>query len=107
MNRKPKVKSSIKLVTTALAAGGFIVGSAASAATSDVFAMEELDQGYMIADSHGGERGDKDKDDDCEKRDGEGHCGGEGKDGEGKCGEGKCGEGKDGEGKCGEGKCGN
>jgi len=78
---------------TVLAAGLGATGIAnASQADSDVFAMEELNSGYLIAGAHGG------------KKD-EGSCG-EGKCGSDKDGEGSCGEDKDGEGKCGEGKCG-
>jgi len=78
----------------------------ALAADSNPFAMQSLEQGYMLAQSD---------------KAGEGKCGGKAseKAGEGKCGgkaeakaaEGKCGgkaekKEKDAEGKCGEGKCG-
>ena len=70
------------------------------------FAMQDLDAGYMVADSHEGTGGEKNK---AEGKCGEGKCGGEKKiEKEGKCGEGKCGGEKkiEKEGKCGEGKCG-
>ena len=123
MNSKPKIKSSIKVVTSALAAGGLIVGGAGASTSDSAFALEELQTGYMVADSHGGDMKDGEDTKDGEGKCGEGKCG-EGKCGEGKgahmhdkdkkgkckegrCGEGKCGEDKkDGEGKCGEGKCG-
>ena len=133
MNKKPKLKPSIKIVTSALAAGGFIIGSTAGATTSSsAFDLEELNSGYMVADSHGDKdmKDAKDKEGMCgEGKCGEGMCGEgkgmgehkhakdmEGSCGEGKCGEGMCGEGKgmgehkhakDMEGSCGEGKCGN
>lgn len=67
------------------------VGVANAETDQDLFSMEEMSSGYLIAGGHKG------KD--------EGSCG-EGKCGEDKGGEGSCGEDKDGEGKCGEGKCG-
>lgn len=74
---------------TVLAAGLGAAGIANATETeADVFAMEELSSGYLIAGAHE------------KKDDGEGSCGGD------KDGEGSCGEDKEGEGKCGEGKCG-
>ncbi|NND45295.1 MAG: hypothetical protein HKN58_08220 [Xanthomonadales bacterium] len=65
-------------------------------AADNPFDASDLDTGYMLAGSHGGEGS-------C----GEGSCGeGEGSCGEGSCGEGSCGEGSCGEGSCGEGSCG-
>ena len=52
-------------------------------AAANPFAMSDLSSGYMVADAHEAEGGDKMK---------EGTCGGDKKAGEeGKCGEGKCG----------------
>lgn len=95
-------KTSISLaLTAALGTSGV-----ALAADSNPFAMQSLEQGYMLAQSD---------------KAGEGKCGGKAseKAGEGKCGgeaeakvaEGKCGgkaekKEKEAEGKCGEGKCG-
>jgi uncharacterized low-complexity protein len=79
--------------------------STSAVAADNPFEATDLDEGYMVADSHKGEEG----------KCGEGKCGGEkGEEGkcgeekgeEGKCGEGKCGGEKAEEGKCGEGKCG-
>ena len=55
-----------------------LTGVANAEVEEDIFAMEELDSGYLIAGGH-------EKKDDGEEKDGED------KDGEGKCGEGKCG----------------
>jgi uncharacterized low-complexity protein len=57
----------------------------ANAGEGDVFAMQELNSGYLTAGGHeeGGCGDDKD--------DGEGSCGDDKDDGEGSCGEGKCG----------------
>jgi len=90
-------KKTLKPIAAALGTT-FIVSLAASPivqAAENPFALNELSNGYMVAE--------------------EGSCGEE-KDAEGKCGEekdaeGKCGEEKDAEGKCGEekeaeGKCG-
>jgi len=95
-------KTSLSMaLTAALGTSGV-----ALAADSNPFAMQSLEQGYMLAQSD---------------KAGEGKCGGKAseKAGEGKCGgkaeakaaEGKCGgkaekKEKDAEGKCGEGKCG-
>ena len=81
--RKPLSIALGAAIVTSLGAAGV-----ANAETDEnLFSMEELTSGYLIAGAHGGEKKDE---------------------GEGKCGEGKCGEGEDkgGEGKCGEGKCG-
>lgn len=83
---------STKTNLSVAAASAFAVSLAASPlanAADNPFSMTEYSSGYMVADAH------------------EGNCGE--KEGEGKCGEGKCGEkkgDKEGEGKCGEGKCG-
>jgi uncharacterized low-complexity protein len=74
--------------------------SSTAVAADNPFETVDLENGYMLADSHKGEEG----------KCGEGKCGGE-KAEEGKCGgekaeEGKCGGEKAEEGKCGEGKCG-
>ena len=75
---------------TVLAAGLGATGIAnASETEADVFAMEELSSGYLIAGAHGGEK--KEEEGSCgHDKEGEGSCGGD-KEGEGKCGEGKCG----------------
>ena len=91
MNKNFKLKKSIRLVTATLA--GSMTMAGAVSAEENIFSIQELPTGYMVADSH------------MEGKCGEGKCG-EGKNSEGKCGEGKCGEGKSSEGKCGEGKCG-
>ena len=75
---------------TVLAASLSTVGVANAAEEgADLFSMEELSSGYLIAGGH-------EKEGSC----GEGKCGGD------KDGEGSCGGDKEGEGKCGEGKCG-
>ena len=63
-----------------------VAGVANAAEGEDIFAMEELMSGQIVAGAHeeGGCGEDKDKD-------GEGSCGEDKKDGEGSCGEGKCG----------------
>lgn len=77
---------------TVIVAGLGVTGMAnATEAGADLFAMEELNSGYLIAGGH-----EKPKDE-------EGSCGGD-KEGEGSCGDDK-GDKKE-EGKCGEGKCG-
>jgi uncharacterized low-complexity protein len=85
-------------ITLALAAT--LGASGIALADGNPFAMQELKQGYMVAEAGEGK---------C----GEGKCGGakaDAKSAEGKCGEGKCGADKSNakatEGKCGEGKCG-
>jgi len=100
-------KSRNTHLTIALAASiGAAAGIAgyAQAASSNPFAMQSLNNGYMVASAET-----KSKEGKC----GEGKCGGnKTKAKEGKCGEGKCGgnktksEAKAKEGKCGEGKCG-
>ena len=78
-------------ITLALAAT--LGASGIALADGNPFAMQELKQGYMVAETGEGK---------C----GEGKCGGakaDTKDAEGKCGADKA---KAGEGKCGEGKCG-
>jgi uncharacterized low-complexity protein len=87
--RKPLSIALGVAIVTSLGA----TGVANAEMDEDLFSMEELTSGYLLAGGH--EKGE----------DGEGSCG-EDKDSEGSCGENKDGEGKDGEGKCGEGKCG-
>ncbi len=80
-----------------LAAIGAALALSSTIAQADLFRMQALESGYMVA------ADDKTGEGKC----GEGKCGAEKKDHEGKCGEGKCGaEKKTNEGKCGEGKCG-
>jgi uncharacterized low-complexity protein len=64
-----------------------IANAATAEEDNDLFSMEELTSGYLMAGAH--ETPDE-GDDDEEGGDGEGSCGGD-KEGEGKCGEGKCG----------------
>ena len=121
MNNDFKLKKSIRLVTATLA--GSMTMAGAVSAESNIFSVQELPGGYMLAAGHleggcGADRkvpeGMKDAEGQCGEgkcgegmKDAEGHCGHHDKVAEGKCGEGKCGEGmKDAEGKCGEGKCG-
>ena len=95
-------KTVLKPVAAALGTT-FVVSLATSPiviAAENPFSMNELSNGYMVAEAEGkcGEN----------KDESEGKCGDQ-KDtsAEGKCGEGKCGEKrKEHEGKCGEGKCG-
>ncbi len=87
MSKQVRKPLSIVLGTAVVASLGATGIANAEATDADLFAMEELNSGYLIA------------------GDGEGSCG-EGKCGEDKDGEGSCGEDKEGEGKCGEGKCG-
>ena len=79
--RKPL---SLALGAAAIASLG-VSGIANAAATGDLFAMDELNSGYLTAGGH------------------EGSCG-EGKCGSDKKGEGSCGGDKGGEGSCGEDK---
>jgi uncharacterized low-complexity protein len=93
------MKASKTTLTLALTAA---IGAAgiAQAASSNPFAMQSLNNGYMVASADA-----KSMEGKC----GEGKCGGnKAKAKEGKCGEGKCGgsKAKAKEGKCGEGKCG-
>jgi uncharacterized low-complexity protein len=85
--RKPL---SLALGAAAIASLG-VSGIANAAATGDLFAMDELNSGYLTAGGH-------EKEGSC----GEGKCGAD-KDGD-KDGEGSCGEDKGGEGSCGEDK---
>ena len=79
--RKPLSIALGAAVVTSLGISGI---ANAKDVEEDIFSMEELTSGYLLAGGH-------------EKKD----------DGEGNCGEGNCGEDKEeGEGKCGEGKCG-
>lgn len=89
MSKQVRKPLSIVLGTAVVASLGATGIANAEATDADLFAMEELNSGYLLAGGH-------------EK---EGSCG-EGKCGEDKDGEGSCGEDKEGEGKCGEGKCG-
>ena len=69
---------------TVLIAGLGTAGMANAAEEGDnLFSMQELTSGYLIAGGH-------EKSDDEDTDEGEGSCGGD-KKGEGKCGEGKCG----------------
>lgn len=86
------------------AATTFAVSLAASplaSAAENPFSMTEYSSGYMVADAHEGNCGEKEGEGKCGEKDSEGKCGEKGE------GEGKCGEKDEGEGKCGEGKCGN
>jgi len=78
--RKPL---SIALGTAVVASLGTVGVANATEEGADLFSMEELSSGYLIAGGHE------------KKEDGEGGCGhdkdGDDKEGEGKCGEGKCG----------------
>ena len=82
---KQAIRKPLSIALGAAVVTGLGLSGVANAAETeeDLFAMEELTSGYLIAGGH-------------EKKD----------DGEGNCGEGNCGEDKEGEGKCGEGKCG-
>ena len=107
--RKTKARKThlnIALAASIGAAAG--IAGYAQASSSNPFAMQSLNSGYMVASADT-----KAKEGKC----GEGKCGSnkpksETKAKEGKCGEGKCGgnkaksESKAKEGKCGEGKCG-
>ena len=97
MSEKSAITKSI-----AAAVGIAFASSAALSATAvaddNPFAMTDLDSGYMLASSHGGEEG-KCGEGKCGEKGEEGACGEKGE--EGKCGEGKCGGDKDEEGKCG------
>ena len=86
-NRSPL---SIALGAAAAASLG-AAGVANADNVEDIFAMDELNSGYLTAGGHleGGCGADRKTGDD-EEKDGEGSCGGD-KEGEGKCGEGKCG----------------
>ncbi|MDP6435933.1 MAG: hypothetical protein QF790_09235 [Gammaproteobacteria bacterium] len=81
----------------ALAFGAAVVSTmgAASIANAeegeDIFAMEELMNGQLLAGGHEEGGCGEDKDDGEDGGDGEGSCGEDGGDGEGSCGEGKCG----------------
>ena len=81
MSKQSRKHISIAL-GAALVTGLGAAGVANAEVDEDLFAMEELSSGYLIAGAHES------------KDDGEGKCGEDKKDGEGKCGEGKCGEGK-------------
>jgi len=73
---------SIALGTVLIAGLGTTGMANAAEEGADLFAMEELTNGYLLAGAHETDEGDSDE--------GEGSCGGD-KKGEGKCGEGKCG----------------
>ena len=105
-----KTHLTITLAATIGAAAG--IAGYAQAASSNPFAMQSLNSGYLVSAAET-----KAKEGKC----GEGKCGGDkakstaestaksaAKAKEGKCGEGKCGGSKTKakEGKCGEGKCG-
>lgn len=68
----------------ALAGGAFLstvaAGALAQAGAAELFGIEDMDGGYMLAAKS-----------DAEGKCGEGKCGGDKDDAEGKCGEGKCG----------------
>ena len=75
------------------AATTFAVSLAASPlanAEENPFSLTEYSSGYMVADAHEGNCGEKGGEGSCGEKDGEGSCG-EKDDSEGKCGEGKCG----------------
>ena len=84
MSKQSKIKNlSLTLGAAAVASLG-ASGIANAEADENLFSMDELSSGYLIAGAH-------EKKDDGDKKDGEGKCGEDKKDGEGKCGEGKCG----------------
>lgn len=79
---------SIALGTVIVAGLGASGIANATEEGADLFSMESLDSGYLIA---GGHSKPKDEEGSCGgDKDGEGSCGGDKKE-EGKCGEGKCG----------------
>ena len=106
MSKKNSIKPVVGMLGTT-----FVVSLAFSPVTNaetNPFALNDLAEGYMVADGHEGKCGEG-MEKKAEGKCGEGKCGeGMEKKAEGKCGEGKCGEGmeKKAEGKCGEGKCG-
>lgn len=78
------------------AASAFAVSLAASplaSAADNPFSLTEHANGYMVADAHEGNCGEKEGEGKCGEKEGEGKCGEKGDkgDGEGKCGEAKCG----------------
>lgn len=92
MSEKTKLKPLSLALGTAVVS---LTTAGIANAADDLFAMEELDSGYLTAGGHAADGscgGDKD-----------GSCGGDG-DKDGSCGGDK--DEGDGEGSCGEGKCG-
>ena len=83
MSNKTVRKPLSIVLGAAVVTGLGAAGVANAEVEEELFDMEELTSGYLIAGAHEG-GGDDSEGDDEEK-------GGEGKCGEGKCGEGKCG----------------
>jgi uncharacterized low-complexity protein len=83
---KQAIRKPLSIVIGAALVSGLGAAGIASAAPTDdnLFSMQELSSGYLVAGAH--EKG----------KDGEGKCG------EGKCGEGKCGDDKEGDDKEGD-----
>jgi uncharacterized low-complexity protein len=83
---KQAIRQPLSLVIGAALVSGLGATGVASAAQTDanIFAMQDLSSGYLVAGAHE------------QEKDGEGKCG------DGKCGEGKCGDDKDGDDKDGE-----
>ena len=114
MSKKNSLKPVAGILGTAFAVS--LACSSVVYAETDVasnpFTLNDLAEGYMVADGHEGKCGEAKCGEGMKKA--EGKCGGEAKCGdsmkkaEGKCGgEAKCGDSmKKAEGKCGEGKCG-
>ena len=94
MSKQVRKPLSIALGTAIVASLG-ASGIANAETNADLFSMQELNSGYLIAGGHESEGS-------C----GEGKCGDDKKDGEGSCGEDKGGEGSCGGDKGGEGSCG-
>ena len=92
-------KSTIKPIAAALGTtfAVSLMASPIANAAENPFAMNQLQNGYMVAEHHGegkcgeGKCGEKEAEGKCGEKEGEGKCGEENKEAEGKCGEGKCG----------------
>ncbi len=96
MSKQVRKPLSIALGTAIVASlGASGIANASADTDADLFSMEKLNSGYLMAGAH-------EKEGSC----GEGKCGDDKKDGEGSCGEDKGGEGSCGGDKGGEGSCG-
>ena len=96
MSKQVRKPLSIALGTAIVASlGASGIANASANTDADLFSMEKLNSGYLMAGAH-------EKEGSC----GEGKCGDDKKDGEGSCGEDKGGEGSCGGDKGGEGSCG-
>lgn len=96
MSKQVRKPLSIALGTAIVASlGASGIANASADTDADLFSMEKLNSGYLMAGGH-------EKEGSC----GEGKCGDDKKDGEGSCGEDKGGEGSCGGDKDGEGSCG-